>query len=118
MNAIDDYIFTLPPTQAGMVSFLRKVIKEASPNITERIAYGLPFFYCGKPLCYLNIKKEGVDVGFMDGNLIPQHPAFIFEKLKRVRSLFLKWDEDVDVELMKLVLEEILALPKFSTAKR
>ena len=118
MNAIDDYIFTLPPTHAGLVSFLRKVIKEASTNITERIAYGLPFFYCGKPLCYLNIKKEGVDVGFMDGNLIPQHPAFISEKRKRVRSLFFKWDEDVDVELMKLVLEEILALPKFSTAKR
>lgn len=101
-----------------MVSFLRKVIKEASPNITERIAYGLPFFYCGKPLCYLNIKNNGVDVGFVDGNLIHQHPAFISENRKRVRSLFFGWEEDVDVELVHEVLAEILTLPKLSISKR
>jgi uncharacterized protein YdhG (YjbR/CyaY superfamily) len=100
------------------VSYLRDCVHTASPNITERIGYGLPFFYCGKPLCYLNMKKEGIDVCFMDGNLIRQHPKFISAERKRVRSLFFTWDEDVDVDLIMLILKEILALPKFSAKKR
>ncbi len=108
MNAIDDYILRLPEEQRHLVDFLREFIKKQNPEITERIAYGLPFFYFHKPLCYLNILKTGVDVGFMDGNKFKQRLEFIAEKRKRVRSILFKWEEDVDLDLLKEVLEEAI----------
>jgi uncharacterized protein YdhG (YjbR/CyaY superfamily) len=99
---------SLPEEQRPMVDYLREFIKKHHAGITERIAYGLPFFYFVKPLCYLNILKEGVDIGFMDGNKITQRPEFNAEKRKRVRSLLFRWEEDIDLELLEEVLAEAI----------
>jgi len=108
----------MPAEKSAMVAFLRGIIRSASPKITERIAYGVPFFYCEKPLCYFNCKPEGCDVGFTSGYLLKQRPELHSEKRKFVRSLFFKWDEDVDIELLKQVLAESLDLPKYQATKR
>ena len=110
LNAIDDFILKLPEEQRPMVDYLRTYIKSHDRGISERIAYGLPFFYYKKPLCYLNILKNGVDLGFMDGNKLKHRQEFIADKRKRVRSLFFKWEEDVDLELVREVLAEAMAV--------
>jgi hypothetical protein len=117
LNAIDDFILGLPEEQRPMVDYLREFIRSYDDGITERIAYGLPFFYYTKPLCYLNILKTGVDVGFMDGNKITQRPEFIAEKRKRVRSILFRWEEDIDLDVLKSVLDEAINYIKIERLK-
>lgn len=118
MNAVDDFLHRLPSHQAAMLSYLRSVVKDASPLITERIAYGIPFFYYKKPLCYFNVKPTGCDVGFIYGTDLKPNQALISANRKQVRSLFFGWDEDVDDILLRQILQECLALPKYATAGR
>ncbi len=118
MNPIDRFLSQLPPHKAALVSYLRDCVHAASPNITERIAYGVPFFDCGRPLCYFICKPKGCDVGFLAGSELVKHPALRKKKRKLVRSLFFTWDEDVDVELLQQILAECLALPRYAAKKR
>ena len=92
--------------------FLRNYIRSADSRITERISYGLPFFYFKKPLCYLNCKTDGVDVGFHYGVRLQPRPQLIATKRKLVRSLFFTWDEDVDQQMLQQVLLEAIALQR------
>lgn len=48
---------------------LRGMILNAAPGITEEFKYSVPFYYySGKPVCYLNRYRDGIDLGFWDGH--------------------------------------------------
>ena len=108
MKAIDDYIAALPPQQSVMVDYLRQTILATSEIITERMSYGIPFFYADKPLCYLNPSNKGVDVGFYYGNKLKPRPELIVGKRKMVRSIFFAWEDEVETVLIQEVVKESL----------
>ncbi len=43
--SIDEYISKFPPETQEILSEIRKVIKEAAPEATEKISYQMPTFY-------------------------------------------------------------------------
>ena len=110
MNQIDNFLNRIPPEKAALLHFLRKAIFDAHPKLTERISFGLPFIYGKKGICYFNLKKTGVDVGFMYGQKLPARPEFIVENRKQVCSLFFAWENDVDIELLLAAVKDAVAL--------
>lgn len=109
MNQIDAFIEKLPQHKATLLHFLMGVVFECDKKLTARIAYGLPFIYGKKGICYFNVKPNGIDVGFMYGIRLPHRAEFIATDRKQVRSLFFTWEEDVNVALLKAVVKDALA---------
>ncbi len=45
LNSIDDYISAFPEEIQEILTNIRKVIREAAPEATEKISYQMPTFY-------------------------------------------------------------------------
>jgi len=52
--SVEEYIAGFPPDVACLLQELRAIVREAAPDVTERISYGIPAFDLdGHPLIYL-----------------------------------------------------------------
>lgn len=79
---------------------LRALILDAAPGIVEEYKYRVPFYYvAGKPMCYLNVHRKGIDVGFWDGHRM-QDDYGVFEDRgkKMIRHLHFTDREQVFAE--------------------
>ncbi|GFZ29854.1 hypothetical protein CSC2_03800 [Clostridium zeae] len=62
IESIDEYISSCPPEVQEVLETLRKVIKEAAPEATEKISYQMPTFYLyGNLVHFANFKNH---IGF------------------------------------------------------
>ncbi len=109
MNPVENYILKQEQPYQSIMMYLRSVLFKTLPNIEERFAYKIPFYYYNKkPLCYLNVLKgtSYVDVGFIEGvSLAVDFPELVNgSNRKRVRSVQVKnlevFDENKFVALL------------------
>jgi len=75
---ISDFLAYLPEPELEIVDVLRAHIFECIPDCTERLAYNVPFYYRHARLCFIwpgsvpwGTVKNGVQLGFCNGNLLP-----------------------------------------------
>lgn len=66
-QSVDEYIAGLEPWQAEIATGLRKLVREAEPELTEAIKWGQPVFEAGGPVCYIKPFKGHVNFGFWRG---------------------------------------------------
>lgn len=74
MNTVEEYIYNLPDNEQKIISFLRSIILETSPKFTEKLSYGVPYFYIHSRICFtwpasspLATHIEGVVLGLCRG---------------------------------------------------
>ncbi len=94
------------------LQFLRQFILEYDSQLTETWKYGMPMYcYHGKMFCYLWIhKKNGQPyLGIVDGALI-DHPALLQEKRARMKILLFDPERDVEIKMLRGLLEKMVAL--------
>ena len=101
------YISELPENQKMIADFLRHEIMSIANGVEERMAYRIPFYYYHGPLCYLNPKANGIDLGFTKAQLFTTTREYLdFEKRKKMGSLFIPNLESLDLEVLRMVLVE------------
>jgi uncharacterized protein YdeI (YjbR/CyaY-like superfamily) len=62
---VDEYIASAAPFARPVLEQLRAMVHAASPEATETIKWGMPFFeYRGKPLCMMAAFKQHCSFGF------------------------------------------------------
>ncbi|HEX7180903.1 MAG TPA: DUF1801 domain-containing protein [Thermoanaerobaculia bacterium] len=66
-QSLDEYIAGLEPWQAEIASALRKLVREAEPDLAEVVKWGQPVFEAGGPVCYIKPFKSHVNFGFWRG---------------------------------------------------
>jgi hypothetical protein len=111
MNPVESFIYNLGQPESEIAEILRHFILSLDPSIREKIAYGIPFFYKNKNICYLNPSSGGIDLGFVRGSKLQiQHPGIESKNRKMVRTIFLKKVDDIDFELLLSVMKEALYL--------
>jgi uncharacterized protein YdhG (YjbR/CyaY superfamily) len=59
-ETIDDYIRQFPPSVQEKLEKLRRVIKDAAPDSTERISYQMPTFYLQGNLVHFAAFKQHI----------------------------------------------------------
>lgn len=64
-NTIDDYISQFSPELQELMGQMRKTIKDAAPNATEKISYSMPTFYLNGNLVHFAAFKN--HIGFYPG---------------------------------------------------
>ena len=66
---ISEYIESKDKSLRPLLMYIRKLIMRSHPQIQEKIAWNIPFFYCLDFLCYLGVIKKTnvVEVCFVKG---------------------------------------------------
>lgn len=109
-KSVADFLKSLPSGEWEIVELLRELIFETVPEVNERLAYNVPFFYRNRRLAFIwpssvpwgNI-KEGVALGFLHGNALLETGAKPGSKV--VRIVF-KSVAEVDRDLVRQLLYE------------
>lgn len=73
---IDDFIEFIPDQERAIVSYLRNIIYECIPQVKEKLAYNVPYYYRYSRIAYIwpasvpwgNVPLQGVSLGFCRGN--------------------------------------------------
>jgi uncharacterized protein YdhG (YjbR/CyaY superfamily) len=64
--AVDDYLATMPASTRAKLESIRQTIREAAPEATEKIAYGIPtFVYHGNLVHFAGYEHH---IGFYPGS--------------------------------------------------
>ena len=59
-QTIDEYIAQYPQPVADILRKVRETIRDAAPEATERISYGIPTFYDGENLIHFAAAKKHI----------------------------------------------------------
>ncbi|NLX82326.1 MAG: hypothetical protein GXZ04_00690 [Clostridiales bacterium] len=60
MTAVDEYISKCPAEHQERLHSLYQVIKQAAPQLQEKIAYGMPAFYLKRNVIYFALNKHHI----------------------------------------------------------
>ena len=69
-ETINSFISTLPEEEKKMTLRLREIILETNPSFEEKFAYGVPYFYLNKRVCFVwptSVPRSGFKSGVIFG---------------------------------------------------
>ncbi len=76
-KTINSFISTLPEEEKKMTLRLREIILETNPSFEEKFAYGVPYYYLNKRVCFVwptfvprSGFKSGVIFGISNGVIL------------------------------------------------
>ena len=108
MNPAEEYILNQDEPFKSIFLYLQTVIEKTIPGLELKFKYKIPFYYLeGRPYCYLNQSKDYVDLGFWNATHLTVHLEYMETAgRKMMRSLRYKTLEDVDLKVLKEVLQD------------
>lgn len=126
MNSVEEYISFLPADEQGITAYLRNIILETSPKFTEKLSYGVPYFYINSRVCFiwpasspLSIHKQGVQLGFCKGNKLSNlHGIIDMADRKEVGIILFTALSEINEELVKELLFEAIELDALVATRR
>ena len=105
---IDEYINKQKNPQKEVCIYLRNLLHETIPGISEEMKWGVPVFADGK--FYIGSFKNSVNLGFSINGLDDQEIALFEGTGKTMRHIKIKALQEIDeeklVKLIKLVNEK------------
>ena len=111
MNNIDEYILDQDPEYSKIVEKLRQIILFCSPMITEKFVYKTPFYYGHKRICYINSKRNSVDLGLCYGFELSNHQGLLESKDRNtVKTITIKSLSDIDDTLIAEIIHETILI--------
>ncbi|WP_367757498.1 DUF1801 domain-containing protein [Flavobacterium sp. WC2430] len=122
-GSIDEFLDQLPEEEIEIVLFLRKIILECMPDLKEKLAYNVPFYYRHSRICYIwpasvpwGKVTTGVAIGFCKGdNFLDE----TFATAKFASKLIFTSTQEIDVESLKQqIYEAVLIDDKIVKARR
>ncbi len=108
MNPAEEYILKQSEPFKSILLHLQVVIETTLPDVELLFKWKVPFYYVGKsPVCYLNVTKGYVDVGFWNAQYFTEHLEKLeSDKRKYVKSLRYNKIEDIDDHVLIEILEQ------------
>lgn len=108
MNPAEEYILRQSEPFKSILLHLQVVVETTLPKVELLFKWRVPFYYVGKsPICYLNVTKGYVDVGFWSAQYFTKHQEKLeSDKRKYVKSLRYQNIEDIDDQVLIEVLKE------------
>lgn len=92
------------------------------PQLKMLRKFNLPFFYGKTWICYFNlVKKNQIELYFVRARELPSKELLDFKGRSMVAGLSYKVVDDIDLGILKLLLEEAITLDNqllFSSVKR
>lgn len=112
LSSIDIYFDSKTEPFKSAFLAIRKIILDHNSEITEKISYGMPFYYYRKKrICYLwrNKKTQQPYIGFVAGKLI-NHPLMIQGNRKRMTIFEVNAHQDLPLETIHTLVDLAIKL--------
>lgn len=108
MSPAEAYILDQEEPFRSMLLRLQLIIDQSLPDLDLKYKYRIPFYYWERtPFCYLNQKKDFVDIGFWHSAHISRHDDKMnTENRKIMKSLRYYSLEEIDETVLVEVLHE------------
>src|SRR5207253_1934148 len=98
-----------PPTR-DIVYALRKVVREAAPDMEEALKWGMPCYSLNGMVCYINPAKRHVTFGFYRGAELKDPERLLEGAGKKMRHVKVRGREDIRTELFRAWVREAVNL--------
>lgn len=108
---IDSYIAALGDWRGERVAYLRALIHDIEPSITEEWKWDVPFFATKKSIFGIAAFKEHVKFNFLDGARLAD-PSGLFNnglEAKRSRSIDLNETDSINENALQQLIKAALA---------
>ena len=125
---VDEFLDFLPDDELKITVALRKIIFTCLPDVSERMAYNVPFYRRHKNICFIwpasvlwGKKKtyNGVRFGFTSGNLLSDETNYLDRGERRqVYWKNFRSVKEIDVPLLKSFIFEAAMLDEKPAAKK
>jgi hypothetical protein len=113
--SIDEFLDYLPEEEREIVEILRELILDSLPQLEERLAYNVPYYYGRSRICFIwpasvpwgKVPAQGVQLGFCKGHLLQDEIEFLQKGNRKevyVKTFF--QPEEIDADLVKAYLME------------
>ncbi|MFD2564595.1 DUF1801 domain-containing protein [Aquimarina rubra] len=108
MKPAEEYILKQPEPFKSMLLHLQVIIEATLPEVELLFKWRVPFYYVGKsPICYLNVTKGYVDVGFWGAQYFTDHlDKLEADKRKYVKSLRYHKPEEIEENIVVSILNQ------------
>jgi hypothetical protein len=117
---VDEFLDFLPEEELKITELLRKLIFDCLPEVTEKLAYNVPFYKHHKNICFIwpasilwgkTKSYTGVRLGFTSGYLMQDEINFLDKgSRKQMRSKDFTSVSEINVELLKSYIFEAIAI--------
>lgn len=115
-KSVEEFLEFLPDDELKIVKFLRKIVFDSLPHITEKISYNVPFYKMNKGLFFIwpsSVKWgkgqswTGVRFGFQKGYLLSDEINYL-DKGERKYIFWKNFSsvKDIDPDLLKSYIFE------------
>ena len=108
----DMYFAALDEPYKSTALAIRALVLGTEPDVKEVIKYGIPFFVRKGMVCYLNVNKSGVTLGFTSGTqLSDSFGLFTGKNLKLIRHIVIPSIAFIDAkrdEITNYVIEALV----------
>ena len=110
MNPAEKYILDQKEPFRSILLQLQILIESEVPGLELKYKWRIPYYYLdGNPFCFLNVSKGYVDIGFRTEDQFQDLDMYLVtEKRKVMKSLRYRSIEEIDMEVLKIVLNRIL----------
>lgn len=105
---VDDYILQQEPSKRVVFERLRNLVLTSAPYIVEKIKYKIPFYEYRGSLCYLNMQKDSIYLGFTKGVHLSNEQQMLIGNGKTVRKLFVTNTTPSDESILEVIQEAIM----------
>lgn len=110
LRPVDQYFERQEEPLRSCLQYLRGLIEDFHPDISETWKYGMPVYcYRNRMFCYLWTHKKYKQpyIGFVEGAYM-DHPLLLAEKRARMRILLLDPEQDIPVTLICELLHKAI----------
>lgn len=118
---IGEFLDYLPPDQLVITERLRELASECIPDVKEKLAYNVPFFYRHRRICFIwpaavpwgKVEKDGVQLGFCEGHLLKDDSDYLDKgNRKQVYWKVFHHLNEIDVDLIRSYLYEAVEIDR------
>ncbi|GAB5401381.1 MAG: hypothetical protein Aureis2KO_29660 [Aureisphaera sp.] len=108
MNPAEEYILRQGEPFRSMLLHIQVVIEATLSEVQLTYKWRLPFYYIDKtPICYLNVTKGYVDIGFWTARHFTKHRELMVSENRKVVKSLRYWSlEEIDEQVLVEVLEQ------------
>lgn len=116
VDGIDEFLESLPHEELVITKFLRSIILDCDPHIHEKLAYGVPYFFRKRRVCFIwphsapyGPKDTLVSLGFCYGcQLSNEHKILLKEGRTQVCIVKYTSLASINQKMVHEILQEAL----------
>ncbi len=118
-SSVEECLEWLPADELKIVNFLRRLVLECIPDVSERLSFNVPYYFRHSNICFIwpgsvswgSVHQKGVRLGFASGYLMNDDIGYL-DKGNRKQIYWRDFYDvkDIDAELLRTYIYDAVVI--------